>query len=53
MAQAVDCLQIKDELAPSTRAHYDAVRELSATIVEDRPLYGDLAAIEQYLKGKK
>lgn len=53
MAQAVDCLQIKDELAPSTRAHYDAVRELSATIVEDRPLFGDLAAIEQYLKGKK
>lgn len=53
MAQAVDCLGIKDDLAPVTRAQYDAVRAISETIVEDRPLYNDLAAIERSLKGER
>ena len=53
MAQAVDCLGIKDDLAPVTRAQYDAVRAISETIVEDRPLYNDLAAIERRLKGER
>ena len=51
MAQAVDCLGIADLLAPATKAQYEAVRALSATIVEDRPLHEELARIEGFLKG--
>lgn len=50
MAQAVDCLGIADELAPATRAQYDAIRAITPTIIDDTPFYEDLAKIEQYLK---
>ena len=50
MAQAVDCLGIQDELAPATRAQYDAIRAITPTIIEDTPFYEDLAKIEQYLR---
>ena len=52
LAQAVDCLNIKDQLAPATRAAYDAIRQITPTIVEDTPFYEDLASIEKYLKSK-
>lgn len=50
MAQAVDCLGIRDELAPATRAQYDAIRRITPTIIDDTPFYEDLAKIEQYLR---
>jgi histidine ammonia-lyase len=50
MAQAVDCLGIQDELAPATRAEYDAIRAITPAIVEDTAHYEDIARIEQYLK---
>ena len=50
MAQAVDCLGIQHQLAPATRKQYEAIRALSPTIVEDRALYEEIAAIEQYLR---
>ena len=50
MAQAVDCLQIADQLAPATKAQYDAIRAITPTIIDDTPFYEDLAAIEQYLR---
>ena len=50
MAQAVDCLDIREQLAPATRAQYDAIRAVSPTIVEDRPLYEELARIEGLLR---
>ncbi len=50
MAQAVDCLGIADELAPATKTQYEALRAISPTIQEDRPLCEDLAAIERYLR---
>ena len=50
MAQAVDCLGIADQLAPATKAQYDAIRAITPTIIEDTPFYEDLAAIEQYLR---
>ena len=53
MAQAVDCLHIADQLAPSTRAAYDAIRSITPTIIEDTPFYEDLAAIERYLRQMK
>lgn len=53
MAQAVDCLGIKDQLAPATKAQYDAIRAITPTIVEDTPFYEDIANIENYLRSKK
>ena len=53
MAQAVDCLQIADQLAPATRAAYDAIRSITPTIIEDTPFYEDLATIERYLRQMK
>ncbi len=50
MAQAVDCLQIADELAPATRKVYEAVRAITPTIIEDTPFYEDLVKIEKYLR---
>lgn len=50
LAQASDCLNIKDQLAPATRNAYDAVRNLCDTIREDKPFYEDLRKIEIYLR---
>ena len=50
MAQAVDCLNIRDDLAPATRAQYDAIRAITPTIINDTPFYEDLANIEKYLR---
>ena len=53
MAQAVDCLNIADKLAPATKAQYDAIRQITPTIIEDTPFYEDLAQIETYLRSKR
>ena len=53
MAQAVDCLQIADQLAPTTKAQYDAIRAITPTIIEDAPLYEAIAYIETYLRSSK
>ncbi len=50
LAQATDCLKIKDKLASKTHSMYDKIRELTPTIKEDNPFYEDLAKIESYLK---
>lgn len=50
MAQAVDCLNIRDDLASATRAQYDAIRAITPTIINDTPFYEDLANIEKYLR---
>ena len=50
MAQAVDCLGIADQLAPATKAQYDAIRAITPTIMDDTPFYEDLARIEQALR---
>ena len=53
MAQAVDCLQIADQLAPATKAQYDAIRAIMPTIIEDTPFYEEIAQIETYLRSSK
>ena len=53
LAQAVDCLQIRDALSPTTREQYDAIRRLTPTIKDDTPFYDDLASIENYLRKQK
>ncbi|MBQ7530934.1 MAG: aromatic amino acid lyase [Paludibacteraceae bacterium] len=50
MAQAVDCLGIAGQLAPATRAQYDAIRQITPAIIKDTPHYENLAIIENYLR---
>ena len=50
LAQATDCLDIKDKLAPATRNVYHRLRTLCNTIKDDQPFYEDLEKIEKYLK---
>ena len=52
MAQAVDCLGIAEQLAPATRAQYNAVRQITPAIIDDTPHYEDLANIEKYLRNE-
>jgi len=52
LAQAVDCLGIKDKLAPATRKAYDAVRALVGTYREDHPHYEEIASVEALLRGE-
>ena len=44
LAQATDCLEIAEELAPATRAIYNKVRELCPKFVED------IARVEEFLR---
>ena len=50
LAQAVDCLDIYDKLAPASRRVYDGVRARVAVIREDRTFYDDIARIQAWLK---
>lgn len=49
IAQAVDCLQIADKLAPATQKVYQDIRTLMPTIVDDKPTYKDIEKIIEYL----
>ena len=50
LAQAVDCLDIRAQLAPTSRRVYDDIRQLAPTIVQDHPFYTQIADVEDYLK---
>ena len=50
LAQAVDCLGIADKLAPASRKVYDDVRAIIPKFIEDNPFYGQIAAVEEYLR---
>lgn len=51
MVQAVDILGISDRLAPATAQVYHEIREFFPAFSDDTPLYKDLAAVTQWLKG--
>ena len=50
LAQAVDCLKIADQLAPKTREAYEAIRRITPAIVDDKPIYETLTAINEWLR---
>ena len=50
LAQAVDCLNIREQLAPATREQYDAIRAITSTIIEDTPFYEDIEKMINYLQ---
>ena len=52
LAQATDCLGIKDSLSETSRKVYDALRAIQPVILEDTPFYKEIARVGDYLKAK-
>lgn len=50
LAQATDCLELKQKLAPATRKAYEAVRGIIEARRADRPFYKEIAAVTEMLK---
>ena len=50
LAQAVDCLKIKNDLSDNTRALYDDIRKIVPVFIEDTPKYKEIQKVEHYLK---
>lgn len=50
LAQATDCLKMRDRLSVETARAYDEIRRLTPTILEDTPFYEDIEKVETYLK---
>ncbi len=49
LVQAVDCLEIADSLAPSSRRIYDEIRRIVPVFVEDTPFYRDIANVKEWM----
>ena len=50
LAQAVDCLNIKNELSPQTKAVYERVRSVFPVFKEDHPLSDEIGKVTELLK---
>ena len=50
MAQATDCLGIKDKLCSASREAYEAVRKIQPVIKEDTPFYKEIEKVISFLK---
>ena len=51
IAQAIDCLKIRDQLSPKSQEMYRQIRELSPVFVEDTPKYTEIQRITEFLLG--
>lgn len=52
LAQAVDCLNISDELSDFTRNIYYEIRRITPVITDDVPKYAEMEEVMNYLKSK-
>lgn len=50
LAQATDCLNLKDKLSAATRLQYDEIRKICPKFVKDTPFYNEIAETEDYLR---
>lgn len=50
LAQATDCLELKEKLSPKTREQYKEIRKICPKFIEDTPFYEEVAATENYLR---
>lgn len=50
LAQATDCLELAERLAPRTREQYLAIRAICPKFIEDTPFYEELKQTEAYLR---
>ena len=53
IVQAIDCLDIRDELSITGRETYEDIRSFFPVFVEDTPKYKDIERMNRYLKEKK
>jgi histidine ammonia-lyase len=53
LIQAVDALEVQDQLSPINRKYYDKLRELVPAFKEDNKRYPDLDKINTYLKSTR
>ncbi|MGM9741419.1 MAG: histidine ammonia-lyase [Candidatus Cryptobacteroides sp.] len=49
LAQAVDCLNVKEKLSPASKILYTKVRELVPAFIEDSPKYMEIKALQELL----
>ena len=52
LAQATDCLNAANELAPTSRRIYEDIRNIAPKSVADTPFYKEITGIIKYLKAK-
>ncbi|MBR6346730.1 MAG: aromatic amino acid lyase [Bacteroidales bacterium] len=50
LAQATDCLELKDRICRNSRRLYDGIRKIQPVIVEDTPFYEEISKVISYLK---
>ena len=50
LAQATDCLGIRDKLCETSRRVYDEIRAIQPVIVKDTPFYKEIAKVITWLK---
>ena len=50
LVQAVDCLQIAEDLAPETRSLYNQIRNIVPSFAEDTPKYEEIRKLVTFLK---
>ena len=50
LAQATDCLNLKDSLSETSRRVYDEIRAIQPVILEDTPFYKEIARVIAFLK---
>ena len=47
LAQATDCLEIRDKLCDATRKAYESVRAIQPFIQEDTPFYKEIEQVKR------
>ena len=50
LAQATDCLGIRDSLCDTSRKVYEDIRSIQPRIVEDTPFYEEISEVIRHLK---
>ncbi len=50
LAQAIDCLNISNDISPFTKKIYKQVRNICPKFIEDTPFYEDLRKVETFLR---
>jgi len=53
LIQAIDCLQIRENLSKQTRVVYEEMRAFFPLFLEDAPKYKEIEQMKQYLMNKK
>ena len=53
ITQAIDCLDIQNDLSKNTKVIYDEIRDIFPKFVEDTPKYKEISKLTNYLTNKE